>query len=720
MTSGQKVAVSFLISTVLFAVFTILAFAGLFSLIETKFYQPTVISGIEERLEKISDAQNRYVEILIKRFESFSSNEHIRNCVNLHPSDTSVQNREKLRANLMIDTRALSGIRIVDENGINILYSSFSSDILKSSGETITFKKYSDLVSSKFNPEISYSNIKVSDIKSSTFSSIKQNKVFIDEKSNRIIFSLPFYNSSEKYVGTILFYCDSGDINRFLYEENLIDITGYGFLATDSTGFGGYIFGLSNVGRISLKKLILEQWSIDSKTNSKDMSSGFVVRKIIPEVESNDGLENKKSNEVKILFSKKSCRDDLGFIAWIYDNDIMVFSSSIRLLFLILTFVTLFLIVYLIFNLHHDDMVVIRNRIKKFQLAFVTEALDNIDKNIDNNINLEEKKQNINFEIKKSLGSRGKRHSDKIDELLESSWNDIFNIMGMRNDGRISASVDSNELRRVLEDVLGSGTIKINADISTSVKEKSETINDVESYEIDKNEEEKSIAVEKFDAVTENEKSEEVEEAEDAESVDEIEEVDPSEFLNDSKSDDENFENVDLGEFLDLGPVEEAESVETKEEYVKLTEPTENAEEEEDLEELDDVDISYFGVKDRKYNFNEDKDFKEPETFTSPNDWPNKDPDLIIKGNTIAAQFVVFFVDYSILDDKEKNEFEDVEVKSIKYFAETESESELIQKIEEAAEPAVEVQALEKDSDSNIFSFTGFSTSSSVSELASE
>ena len=47
MTSGKKVALSLLISILIFSAFALLSFVGLFSVFETKFYQPAVISNMK-------------------------------------------------------------------------------------------------------------------------------------------------------------------------------------------------------------------------------------------------------------------------------------------------------------------------------------------------------------------------------------------------------------------------------------------------------------------------------------------------------------------------------------------------------------------------------------------------------------------------------------------------------------------------------------------------
>ena len=594
MTSGQKVAVSLLVSVVLFAVFTVFAFVGMFNFVETKFYQPMVVEGIEERLVKISDAQERYIESLFKRFDSFVSDESVKTYLDAKPLDSDVQKREKIRVGLMMDTRALRGIRIIDSTGINILYSSFSSDVMSSSSSSTTYKKYSDLVFAKGDSEIPYVDIKVADTRIGGIGKSKLNRIYLDDERNRVVFSMPFTDSSEKYAGTIAFYCDPSDFSRFLFEENLVDITGYGFLITDSDGFGGYVFGLSNVGRTSLKNLILEQWNDDSKKNASSEKSNLSVRYIVPEIDSHmadsenhaaqnpeaetDSADFEKYNDVKILFSKKSFRDDIGFISWIYDRDIMYFSESVRFMLLVLTFVTLFLIVYLIFNLRHDDMVVIRKRIKQFQLAFISESIEQMDERNGRRLDIESRKDEINAEIKKSLGRRGKKYSSQIDSLLNSSWSDIFTALGLRSDGKQSVAIDSDELRRVLEEVLGNGSLTINANVKTLAPAENAPVEENKSSEPETIEENKTQADEPL-STAQIETADEVEKAENTDEAEEISETETVEDVEEAENADE-IEEVESAE--DAEEIEEVESVEEIEE-------AENADEVEEIEEVESV-----------------------------------------------------------------------------------------------------------------------------------
>ena len=77
MTSGQRNAVSLLITIVLFAAFTVLAFSGLFSLIETRFYQPAKIQRIREQLDYFSDSYDAYINSNLQRLQEYTENKSV-------------------------------------------------------------------------------------------------------------------------------------------------------------------------------------------------------------------------------------------------------------------------------------------------------------------------------------------------------------------------------------------------------------------------------------------------------------------------------------------------------------------------------------------------------------------------------------------------------------------------------------------------------------------
>ena len=131
MTSGQKVALSLLLTIFLFAGFVVFAFSGVFSLIETRFYQPSLINGINGDLSLISKSYENYITEFEKAFSEIKANESIKKVSNPTQKNEDIQERSKLFSDLASEFSGLLGYRVVDTNGKAIHYSTFDSDILK-------------------------------------------------------------------------------------------------------------------------------------------------------------------------------------------------------------------------------------------------------------------------------------------------------------------------------------------------------------------------------------------------------------------------------------------------------------------------------------------------------------------------------------------------------------------------------------------------------------
>ena len=189
MTSGQKVALSLLLTIFLFAGFVVLAYSGVFTLIETRFYQPSLISSIESTLSDVSTAYTEYTDNLTKTFEEISSSKSIKNVSNPTQSNDDIKNRSQLFSEITTKISGLAGYRVVDTNGKYIHYSTFDSDILKQNSNAISYKNYDNSL------DLPYETI--------TFDGI-----FLDKAKNQLVFSFPYINEYNTDQGRILFYLD--------------------------------------------------------------------------------------------------------------------------------------------------------------------------------------------------------------------------------------------------------------------------------------------------------------------------------------------------------------------------------------------------------------------------------------------------------------------------------------------------------------------------------
>lgn len=586
MTSSQKTAVSLLVSVILFAAFSVISFTGLFSLIDARFYEPEKISQIQKHLDTISENYDEYITTLESRFgkneNSFLKQKSVLSYIESKASEEDVLSRSRLSGELFNQTPGLMGMRLVDKNGINIHFSTFSSDILNRTSETVAYKNYTDSVSLTGQKEIPFEKIYSPD--SFETSGIVCKTIF-DGNDNRIIFSFPFYDVYSAYRGSFIFYVNANDFNRVLLSKKLITFGNTGTLVSGLTSDendkntdykSGFVFGIPSVanGKQIFEKEILLRWqkglTAPEKIVYKKSDDSFSESEFDAATNAVDA-ENKKNNYWILVSSTKTA---FGYVGGIYPDEIFVMSDGVKILLLGCIFITLFLIVFLIVNLKQDDMVVIRERIRRLQLGIITEFLkqkEAVDWKIVSG-KIAERRQDVSSEIMKSLGRRGKKHSAEINDLINRSWDELLAAMNVESKKNSDNLENSNigEIKKLLEELLSSGSIKVQS-VQPQV-----TVNQSQS------DVKPSPSVHALDDVEEleNTSSADVEEIEEIEEVEEAESVDVEEI--------EEAQEVEEAESVDAEELEEADEVEEIEEAEEIGE-TGEVEELEELEEISEL-----------------------------------------------------------------------------------------------------------------------------------
>ncbi|MCI6259213.1 MAG: hypothetical protein MR694_08975 [Spirochaetia bacterium] len=589
MTTGQKNAVSLLVSLVLFATFSMVAYSGLFSFIETRFYQPAKIQQIRQKLDGISDCYDSYISSIFQKIETYCESKEFFSYMEQQASDSLVRERTRLTGELFNSIPALSGIRIVDVNGRNVHFSTFSADFLRNSENLRSYRNYLDLKNPLQQPEIPFEKISFSNILSDGKNGEKNDRkysFFADSECDRLIISLPVYDSYKVLKASAVFYLNSMDFNRELLKTNIVavsDSSDFLNLADGKSGLYGYVFGLPVAGRQMLENLVLASWQTTG-----------------------DGPERLASyeNGFWVLFSSR--KSSFAVISGVYRDEIFAMPYSVRILLLVCAFISLFLVVCLLVSLKHDDLVVIRSRIRRFQFAVVNEYL-NDKMEIDWKTtakSIYDRKGEISDSIRRSLGKRRlKKYSREIDELLEKSWNEIFNVLNVRSGAEIAASAteklkDTAELRQMLEEILSNTSIKVHsiqaplahAEVA-ELAEPAELADEVEEAEAaeladpaevagEVEEAEAAELAEPAEVANEVEEAEDAELAEPAEVADEIEEAEAAELAEPAEVADE-VEEAEAAEIAE--PAEVADEVEEAE-AAELAEPAEVADEVEEAE----------------------------------------------------------------------------------------------------------------------------------------
>lgn len=524
---------------IVFAGCLLFSFAGGFKFIEVQYYTPRVIGNINERLEKIKSGYGEYFTALDEQFRKFLSEPSVTSYIEREPSPEKMDERDKLCSLLFQRNAGIDGIRLIENDGIHIHYSSFAEDVLSETKDLVTYSNYAD--------RIPYALIEAADGEKKTL-------VYFDNNRNRLLFSYPFYDVYTACRGTMIFYVAGDDFTRWLINRDILSLNAKGTVLSPS----GFAFNIPVSGRNTLMQEIQNRW-------------GKRYNNIEQLVESDVKKEN--------LFVVSTADSDGIKIGWICSQDEFEFSETERFSLLVCLFMTLLLIVFLAFNVRHDDMVLIRRRIRKFQYELLKEYIERKDTTDWKSLSKEiaSRRMDVNDEIKKSLGRRGRKHSDEVDAMLEASWQDIMSAVGAAGGARsigVAAVPSAGKNEAAVEEISNPVEVLAEAEPVQEAQEveEAEAVEELEEIE-------EAEPVEELEEVEEAEPVEELEEVEDAEPVEELEEAEPVEEM----------ETVDMSDFLDADSssaqkepdeiVEQSFSDYAKNEGLPVKKVSENAEE---------------------------------------------------------------------------------------------------------------------------------------------
>ena len=534
---------------------------------ETRFYQPALVRGISERLDAASKTLDDYLNSSEKTFyDDFVQNEYVKKSFAFEQLSEDIKGREDASGALFSAVPSLTGIRIIESGGKRIHYSTIAQDILQRSEKLVSYRMYKDA------GDLDYADIESSDsdtkeISVGAGSAAGQvagsaggySRIICDPDRDRILFSFPFYDSYSVYRGTIVFYTAASAFSRELVKLNLLAMTD-NVIFTGTAERPVFVLDFPNTGRNILQDILIRKFSGDVSFTEKIM-------------------ETDKS-DVWLLFSKKSASNI--YVSRLYEENLFVFSDTVRILLLASVFITAYLIIFLIFNVKQDDMLIIRERIKRFQFAVINDYLA-AKEEVDWNAvyaDMNRRKAEINGAIKKSLGGKAKRHARETDLLLEKSWDEILSALHRQSAAKEKPNLDmlTAELKEMMGKIISSRDF---APAAFSV---------VSPPPVPEAGTASGLAVDAASAVKQEPES--VAEAEavlDAEPVLEAEPVDEAEA--EAVHDAEFAEPVDDAEpVLEAEPVsEEAEEIPKDAEAVEELEEIPEAEDAEELEELEEV-----------------------------------------------------------------------------------------------------------------------------------
>ncbi len=428
-----KVAVSLLITVIIFSAFVIFAFSGLFSFVETRFYNQRIKNEISSEVEDATVAIEEYNRHNRELFRSFISADYVKRSFLPNQSQEDIFQRRTAYNNLKTEFPGLLFVRLVDTKG-NIHYSTYDADMKREDDFSVVYNRLKDVDTSL--PE-----------EALLLSEGESGDYIIDAENNRLIYQFPFYDHVDIFKGTALFYVSKRDLKNDLIKKNVLE-EGRDFSLVDRRG---YLFNINVEENSEIKEELDTVWQSESEYRT---------------IQTEPILAAEGENRF-FLFS--TYKEDVGYLGYLVPESFFSLNQYLKNILMVSFFLTVFLVLFLLLSIKQDKVLVLSERIKRFQINFLKEYVENREAVDWNKWQREvgRKKQAVASEIKQGLGKLAREREKEVDELIDKSWDEILSIIGERIEEprkepvTVSNKIEIENLEQVLERILQKGNIAI-------------------------------------------------------------------------------------------------------------------------------------------------------------------------------------------------------------------------------------------------------------------
>jgi hypothetical protein len=253
-------------------------------------------------------------------------------------------------------------------------------------------------------------------------------KLTFDERAARLLFSFPLYDSFDAYWGTALFSLSINALANRLINEGRIRFGQYVEVISNPDGL---LFGATAAGESALPSQISSIWAEGGDRTAR--------------------LFSPLSRHFLALISTRTSQGI--FVGRVVNEEVFSLPQAMRVIFLASIFVTLFLIIFLLFNLRQEPATIVQNRLKQLQVLLVEQFYElKGEANLSRWIrDLDQRRDEIIVQLKKGINFVSQNESEGIDFLINKSWDELLAVLG----GRKEEGIDEEKLQSILKRVLG-------------------------------------------------------------------------------------------------------------------------------------------------------------------------------------------------------------------------------------------------------------------------
>lgn len=434
MTRATKTVLALLIALSLCGIVTFLAFTNLFSLIELNIYLPNIKKTVEQEMTRYNQAIEKYQAELLSRLMTISHADYVYNSFEERLSADFIQRQELAFQNLLASKLGLTAVRLLDPLGQKIHYSTIQTDLELASSN---LKRYRLLY--QIDPVLHSFNLKID----------KNQEPFIiyDGRLQRFIVVCPVINPQDDLKGSALYFFKASELEKtlisqfglFYREMRLIDKAG---LCFDLAGIYKLLQADKDIDY--LEKSIAE---ILAKSQSKQFN--FEMLKL------------KYRDELKRVVVYSLSLAEHTKVAFLYDAEYFEVGWPLKTIVLLIIYITLTLIIFIIFNLRQEPIIVVAKRMQQFQVEFLREFFEKKDQ-LDLShwkAELDKRREELKRYMKKGLPKLPAGKETEIDNFIMNSWNEVATIIKSKLQQTDEEKTELKQIELLLRKILAEGKI---------------------------------------------------------------------------------------------------------------------------------------------------------------------------------------------------------------------------------------------------------------------
>jgi hypothetical protein len=411
MTEPRKVALSLLITILLFAVFAVASFAGLFGLVEARFYNPSVAAALSGALSHETASVEVFITTVERWFSDCLAEPAVQRTFMASQTSADIYERSQVFTRLHERLDGLQWVRFIDAGDNRIHYSTWRGDLVSSDAATAVYRTYAE--AAFYTPAENLLPVPGEDC-----------RIVFDAPGERIVFSLPFYDAGGSSRGLAVFSLSVSAVqNRLIADRGALP--GKPWIISEPPGL---LRGVPEDGTDAMLEAVAENWQ----------QSGIVKKVSVSAVESG-------GNRTRlVLFSAKTAQGI--YIGSLVNENLFTFPLSLKILLLALFFVSMFLALFLLANVRQDPMTVVQSRLKRLQAGLIREYYEQkTDIELGQwGVELMRRREEIRTELRHGLKAKiGRKLDEDINAYIDKSWNDLLAVIG----GRLERTVNEDETR---------------------------------------------------------------------------------------------------------------------------------------------------------------------------------------------------------------------------------------------------------------------------------